>query len=369
MNGLSLTGITHAYDGDAVIRDASLVAPAGKMTCLLGPSGCGKTTLLRIAAGLEIVQHGRVALGERVLAEGDGRHHVPPEKRGIGLMFQDHALFPHLTVFENITFGLSDPPPQRLQWAREALAGAGMAAFADAYPHTLSGGQQQRVALLRALAPEPRVLLLDEPFSDLDVTLRLQVREETLVLLKETGVTTLMVTHNPEEAMFMADHIAVMHEGRIIQAGTPVEIYFRPADRFVAALFGQVNQFTGVVEDGAVHTPVGRVAAPGLSDGQRAHVLVRAEGLRPALAGANGPSAGANGPSAGARGRERKATPARVISTHLLGRSSHIHLGAAGPDGAEVVLHAHVPGVFLPETGALVSVSVDERQVFVFADD
>ena len=254
------------------------------------------------------------------------------------------------------------PPPGRLQWAREALAGAGMADFADAYPHTLSGGQQQRVALLRALAPEPRVLLLDEPFSDLDVNLRLQVREETLGLLTETGVTTLMVTHNPEEAMFMADHIAVMNEGRIIQAGTPMEIYFRPTDRFVAALFGQVNRFAGVVEGGRVHTPVGPLAAPGVADGRQAHVIVRAEGLRLAVAGTNGPSYGARGP-------ERNATPARVISAHLLGRSSHVHLGAAGPDGAEVVLHAHVPGVFLPDPGTPVSVSVDERQIFVFADD
>ena len=362
MKGLGLTGITHAYGGRAVVLDASLGAPAGKMTCLLGPSGCGKTTLLRIAAGLEVLQHGRVAIGERVLADCDGRRHVPPEERGIGLMFQDHALFPHLTVFENITFGLSDPSSGRLQWAREALAGAGMAGFADAYPHTLSGGQQQRVALLRALAPEPRVLLLDEPFSDLDVNLRLQVREETLGLLKETGVTTLMVTHNPEEAMFMADHIAVMNEGRIIQAGTPMEIYFRPTDRFVAALFGQVNRFTGVVEGGRLHTPVGPFAAPGLADGRQAHVLVRAEGLRLGVAGTNGPSAGARVP-------EMNATPARVISAHLLGRSSHIHLGAAGPDGTQVVLHAHVPGVFLPEPGVHVSVSVDKRQAFVFAID
>jgi len=362
VNGLSLTGIIHAYGGRAVVLDASLDAPAGKLTCLLGPSGCGKTTLLRIAAGLEIVQHGRVAMGERVLADGDDRRHVPPEERGIGLMFQDHALFPHMTVFENITFGLSDPPPGRLQWAREALAGAGMADFTDAYPHTLSGGQQQRVALLRALAPEPRVLLLDEPFSDLDVNLRLQVREETLGLLTETGVTTLMVTHNPEEAMFMADHIAVMNEGRIIQAGTPMEIYFRPTDRFVAALFGQVNRFAGVVEDGRVHTPVGPFAAPGVADGRQAHVLVRAEGLCLAVAGTNGPSAGARAP-------DGNVTPARVISAHLLGRSSHVHLGAAGPDGTEVVLHAHVPGLFLPDPGTPVSVSVDERQVFVFADD
>ena len=149
---------------------------------------------------------------------------------------------------------------------------------------------------------------------------------------------------------------------RIIQAGIPVDIYFRPTDRFVAALFGQVNRFAGVVEGGRVQTPVGPFAAPGLADGRRAQVLVRAEGLRLAMAGTNGPSAGA-------RARESDATPARVISSHLLGRSSHIHLGAAGPDGAQVVLHAHVPGVFLPDPGVLVSVSVDERQVFVFADD
>ena len=265
MNGLRLTAITHAYGGPAVVHDASFDAPAGKLTSLLGPSGGGKTTLLRIAAGLEIVQHGRVAIGERVLADGDDHRHVPPEKRGIGLMFQDHALFPHLTVFENITFGLSDPSPGRLQWVRDALARVDMAGFADAYPHTLSGGEQQRVALLRALAPEPRVLLLDEPFSDLDLTLRLQVREETLGLLKETGVTTLMVTHNPEEAMFMADHIVVMNDGRIIQAGVPMEIYFQPVNAFVAALFGQVNRFAAVAVAGtlrSVHAPSTSPPAP-----------------------------------------------------------------------------------------------------------
>jgi len=260
----------------------------------------------------------------------------------------------------------------------------------------LSGGQQQRAALLRALAPEPRVLLLDEPFSGLDVTRRAQVREETLGLLKQTGVATLMVTHDPEEAMFMADRILVMVEGRIVQAGTPVETYFQPVDSFVAALFGPINQFSGVVEGGRILTPIGPFTASNLIDGTRADILVRPEGLRLALPGettARGyadpppfalPAADAGpdaNPPASARPQPPQptpmscraapvgacTTPARILSAHLLGRSSHVHLAANGLDNGEIILHAQVPGVFLPAAGTEVTITVDPRQAFVFS--
>jgi iron(III) transport system ATP-binding protein len=395
MSGLSLKRVSHAYDGHRVVDDVSLEVRPGELVCLLGPSGCGKTTLLRLAAGLEVLQHGQLNVGGRTVGNAvDGRH-VPPEDRGIGLMFQDYALFPHLTIFENIAFGLFNSPPERRQWVTSALAQMDMADFADSYPHTLSGGQQQRAALLRALAPEPRVLLLDEPFSGLDVTRRAQVREETLGLLKQTGVATLMVTHDPEEAMFMADRILVMVEGRIVQAGTPVETYFQPVDSFVAALFGPINQFGGIVEGGRIQTPIGPFTASSLADGTRADILVRPEGLRLALPGETttrgyavppmfaippgdagphtNPPASTRTPSLQPSPASCSAapvgpctTPVRILSAHLLGRSSHVHLGADGPDGGEIILHAQVPGVFLPTAGTEVTVTVDPRQAFVF---
>lgn len=350
MSGLRLEGVSHAYDGHRVVDDVSLAAGPGELVCLVGPSGCGKTTLLRIAAGLEFLQRGQVIIDGRVVAEGGNGRHMPPEKRGVGLMFQDYALFPHLTILDNIAFGLRQPAGERMRWVGEALERVGMSQFADSYPHTLSGGQQQRVALIRALAPEPRMLLLDEPFSGLDVTRRAQLREQTLDLIRETGIATLMVTHDPEEAMFMADRILVMDDGRIVQSGPPVETYFQPANTFVTALFGPVNRLGGVVAGGRVKTLVGTLEAPGLADGTAVDILIRPEGLRLLLAGGEPPSG----------------NPARVLSAHLLGRSSHIRLAATGADGAEIMLQARIPGVFLPAGGSAVSVWVDERQAYVF---
>ena len=223
MSGLHLNNVSHAFDnGVPVLRGISVFVAPGELVCLLGPSGCGKTTLLRVAAGLEHLQVGQVTIAEQVVAEGRQGRHVATEKRGIGLMFQDYALFPHLTVFENIAFGLVENISQRQQWIEKALRRMGLEAYAGNYPHILSGGQQQRVALLRALAPEPRVLLLDEPFSGLDVTRRADIRAETLNFLKETGVATLMVTHDPEEAMFMADRILVMNEDSSLRSARNV---------------------------------------------------------------------------------------------------------------------------------------------------
>lgn len=250
MSGLHLRAISHAYGRNRVLSGVSVFVAPGELVCLLGPSGCGKTTLLRIAAGLEDLQTGVVEIDGSVVADGAQKRSLPPEQRGVGLMFQDYALFPHLNVRDNVTFGLGKASGSRSAWLDDALTSMGVENYANAYPHTLSGGQQQRVALLRALAPQPRVLLLDEPFSGLDVTRRAQIRADTLQVIKQTGVATLMVTHDPEEAMFMADRILVMNEGRVIQDGRPTDLYFSPADAFVAELFGPVNRFRATVQDG-----------------------------------------------------------------------------------------------------------------------
>ncbi len=359
---LSLEGVSHAFDGVPVVVDVDLTITPGELMCLVGPSGCGKTTILRIAAGLEELQRGRVVIHGRVVA--DGAVQVPPEEREVGLVFQDFALFPHLRVEENAGFGLVGlGAAARRARAREVLAQVGMAGFAASYPHVLSGGQQQRVALARALAPRPRLMLLDEPFSGLDTRLREQIRDQTLHVLKSGGATTLLVTHDSEEAMFMGDRIAVMREGRVIQVGTPVDIYCRPACAFVAGFFSEVNRLEGIVADQRVRTPFGALAAPDLRSGDPAQILIRPEAL--GVAPAEGGEA-----QAAAAGDGKGHAKGRVITARLLGRSSLVHMGVAGADGKELHLHARVPGRFLPAEGSLIDVALDESMAFVFpADD
>ena len=350
MSALTLERVSHVYGDLVAIDDLDLSVAPEELVCLLGPSGCGKTTALRVAAGLETLQHGQVRLNGKVVA-GDGID-LPPEARNVGLVFQDFALFPHLSVRDNVAFGLSRLSAEaRRDRIATALAQVGMDGHVAAYPHQLSGGEQQRVALARALAPQPKVMLLDEPFSGLDSQLRHQVRDETLHVLKKSGAATLMVTHDPEEAMFMADRVALMRAGRLIQVGAPADLYLAPQDAFVAGFFGDVNRLAGTVKDGRVATPFGPVAAGNLDEGAPVEVLIRPEGLnlRPAE-----------------EGESSDAGLARVMASRMLGRSSLIHLSVAdGPDG-ELHLHARMPGRYLPEENQMLAVELDRNQIFVF---
>jgi iron(III) transport system ATP-binding protein len=240
--------------------DAAFDLPATGVTGLFGPSGCGKTTVLRCIGGFERVSAGEVRIDGQVV--GSAQVHVPPEHRRIGMVFQDYALFPHLTVLRNVAFGVADKRAAHDR-AMALLHTVGLAAAADRYPHELSGGQQQRVALARALAPQPRLLLLDEPFSNLDVELREQLAGEVRAILKAAGTTAVFVTHDQNEAFAMADEIAVMHEGRIQQIAGAYELYHRPNSRFVADFIGQ-----GVFVEAEVVTPqrlrveLGEVSSP-----------------------------------------------------------------------------------------------------------
>ena len=348
---LDIQGLSHAFGKAPAVDDFSLTVSAGEVVCLLGPSGCGKTTLLRLVAGLERVQNGRIAIAGAVVA-GPQRH-LPPEGRNVGLVFQDYALFPHLTVGENVAFGLigvSDG--ERKARVAEVLDRAGLVEFAGRYPHALSGGQQQRVALARALAPKPPLILLDEPFSGLDARLRDQVRDRTLHLLKQSGQTTLMVTHDAEEAMFMADRIVVMRAGRNVQTGRPDSLYYHPASAFVTEFFSDVNRLKGVVHAGVVQTPFGRLEAGRLADGSAAQILIRPEALK--LSPADG------------RPPEEDAAEARVLAARMLGRTSLVHLCTCRQSGEELHLHARVPGRFLPPEETVLRVRLDRAQAFVF---
>ncbi|MEQ9329247.1 MAG: ABC transporter ATP-binding protein [Rhodospirillales bacterium] len=347
-SGLILDGIYHSYGERLVLAGLSLTVSAGEVVCLLGPSGCGKTTALRIAAGLEALSRGRAVINGKVASDRD--NHLAPEQRSVGFLFQDFALFPHLDVRDNVAFGLAGlPAAERRARTDRLLATVGLSDYADAYPHILSGGQQQRVALARALAPEPRVMLLDEPFSDLDARLRDEVRDQTLHILKERGVATLMVTHDPEEAMWMADRIALMRDGVIVQMGTPTELYFRPADAFAASFFGDVNRLAGTVSGGRVATPMGDLDAGTLPEGLGVEVLIRPEAIRI---------------ETGDSGHGRRG---RVMASRLLGRSSLIHLELPVDGGAGVLhLHSRVPGRFLPAESEEISIGLDQSQAFVF---
>jgi iron(III) transport system ATP-binding protein len=341
---LAFDDVRHAYAGKVALKGVSLAIAPGEVIALLGPSGCGKTTLLRIAAGLERPLAGTVAMAGRTLA-GAGLT-VPPEKRGIGLMFQDYALFPHLDVAANVGFGLAGRPKGEIAAVvADLLARVGLADRGRAYPHMLSGGEQQRVALARAMAPRPGILLMDEPFSNLDQRLRRGMREETLGLLRAGGAAAMMVTHDPDDAMAVADRIALMRAGRLVQVGTPEEVYRAPVDRWVAAFFADLEEVPARVRGGRAETPLGSFAAPGLADGP-ALVCIRRDAFDLDAA--------------------EPEFVARAVATRFLGEHRTVTLRI---EGLETPIDAHVDARRPIDLGARIGVGLDRTEVFVFAED
>jgi iron(III) transport system ATP-binding protein len=318
--------VRRLYGAMAAVEEASLTLEPGRLTCLLGPSGCGKSTLLRLIAGLEPVDGGEISSGGELLS-GHGRH-VPPEARRIGLVFQDYALFPHLRVLDNVGFGLRrQAKTERHRRSMEVLELVRMADRAQAWPHQLSGGEQQRVALARALAPRPRAILLDEPFSGLDGALKVEVREAALAALRQAAVATLIVTHDPEEAMLMADEIALMSDGRILQTGAPLDLYLRPASAAAARLLGETNLLEVTLKNGCAETAFGVVPAAGRNGPAR--LVVRPEGVR----------------------LEAGGEPATVIATAFIGPAALVTVEAQGQR-----LTARLSGVSSPRPGETVGV-------------
>ena len=260
------------------VRGADLTAPTGLLTAIVGPSGCGKTTLLRLIAGFEDPDAGTITIGDRVVASAQER--TPPERRRVGMVFQQLALFPHLDVGGNIAYGLrGQSKKERAERVRELLALVDLAGLEARYPDQLSGGQAQRVALARALAPRPEVVLLDEPFSSLDVSLRAGVRTEVRDILKRECVTAILVTHDQDEALALGDRVAVMLRGQVAQLGSPEDVYRHPTNAEVATFLGDANLLRGEVAGGTVTTEFGRASAAGATASGPAMVLVRAEDL------------------------------------------------------------------------------------------
>lgn len=257
---LALDRICCRFGTRLVVDEVSFEAPKGRVTVLVGPSGCGKTTLLRMIAGIERPSAGRILVDGREVS--GATTFQPPERRRIGLMFQDYALFPHLTALENVSFGLGEVPrAARRKIAEEAIARVGLSHLAEQRPGRLSGGEQQRLALARALAPSPRALLMDEPFSNLDRGLREEVRASTLAVLREAGVTTIVVTHDPEEALAIGDHLVLLDGGRVIQAGSAAHLYAQPVSLAAARALSDVNLVPGRFEGDVLRTALGPVPA------------------------------------------------------------------------------------------------------------
>ena len=350
---LELRGLTHRFGDVDVIRDVSLSLSAGQITCLLGPSGCGKSTTLRIAAGIERQSGGAVLIDGAVVS--DGAVHRPPETRGVGLVFQDFALFPHLSVAANVAFGLQGGVARNRARIDELLDCVGLSGFEDRYPHMLSGGEQQRVALARALAPEPRTILMDEPFSGLDNRLRDDIRDQTMAILKDAGTAVLMVTHEPEEAMRMADQIALMRRGEVVQIGAPYNIYNTPVDREAAGFFSDVNVIRGRVQGAQVDTVFGAFLAPGHPDGTDVEIAIRPQHLKLDF----------DRKGSGPHPTEADGVPARgaVHRARFLGNESLVEMRM---DHDGTILRVTVPSVFLPREGTALWLSMRRDRCYVF---
>ncbi|HTY95572.1 MAG TPA: ABC transporter ATP-binding protein [Solirubrobacteraceae bacterium] len=348
MSQLRVHDLWKSYDGRPVLRGLDLVVEPGALTAVLGPSGCGKTTLLRVIAGFERAEQGEVVLGGTTLE--DEHVNLAPEKRGIGYVPQEGALFPHLSVEGNVGFGLSRRE-RRGAVVRELLEMVGIAGLARRLPHELSGGEQQRVALARALARKPQVLLLDEPFSSLDASLRGIVREEVNQLLREQGATTVLVTHDQEEALSLADSVAVLRDGRIVQHAAPNELYEAPVDHELATFLGAVNVVDAEIQGETARTALGTLTLRGGHDAailtSATRVMVRPEQLdihpRTTTGGGGGPQ-GVEGRVEECRyyGHDAllKIRPDDPALALLLAR---VHGELALPAGAEVTVGAHGP--------------------------
>ena len=342
---LQLDRVSRRFGRQEVLVDVSLAVPRGGITCLLGESGCGKSTLLGLISGIDRPDGGRITMGGHEVA-GPSTF-VAPEARNVGFMFQDYALFPHLSVAENLAFGLRGlPKPEQKARITEVAQRIGIAHLIGRYPHSLSGGEQQRVALARALAPKPAILLMDEPFSNLDQGLRERVRRETVEILKSLDTTAIIVTHDPQEAMAVGDQVVLMRQGRVEQTGSPYDIYDRPVSSYAAEFMGPCNRLTGIWAKGHIETPIGNFPADlDLPEGALAVACIRPQTL--------------------AVMRDGEGVTARILAKSFLGESEQMDI-SVHPLAQPLRIHSHTRSAMA--VGEQVKLNLNGAQVHVFAE-
>ena len=344
---LVINGLTKDFGSFRALNNISIDIKEGEFVCFLGPSGCGKTTLLRCIAGLELQSCGTIFQNGELISQ------LPTSQRDFGIVFQSYALFPNLTCFDNIAYGL-----QNLRWKKsdvaervnELLSLIGLSDHSTKFPSQLSGGEQQRVALARSIAVQPKLLLLDEPFSDLDINLKREIIDDTLHLINSLESSALVVTHNAEEAMFLSDMIIVMDKGKIVQIGTPHEIYFHPVNLYVASLFGETNIFQTTVKNKKCDTPLGSIEVNNFQDNQSVNVVIRPEAIK--LSQEKSPLLN---PNTGV-----------VVDSKFLGNSAIIHMTVNDQLNKKHHIHSKVIGNFLPPPASSVSITLDQSHIFVF---
>ncbi len=350
---LDVENVSFAYGSSALIGDVSLSIHAGEFLCLLGPSGCGKSTLLRLISGLERPDAGGVSMP-----------FIKGRAPKIGMVFQDLALFPHMSVARNVGYALRDlSRGDRRARTDEMLGLVNLSDKRGAYPHELSGGQKQRLALARALASKPDLILLDEPFAAQDVSLRAQMRDDVMHILRDSGVAAVLVTHDPEEAMQFADRIAIMQKGRLEQIGTPFDVYNHPKNAFVASFFGQVNKMGGVVENGRVQTPLGPIPAPHCQEDMPVDIIIRPEAVKLST----------HDPAINHDDERTLHHHGYISERKYLGRSTLVHLDTydidrenQGTCKRSLHLHSRMPGTFDESEANIQDIFLDHSQVFVF---
>ena len=346
MSAVEITNLSHTIGNKEILRNINFTLSKDSISCILGPSGSGKTSLLKLIAGLERVQNGSIKINSKEVSSKS--KHLPTEKRNIGFLFQDYALFPHLTVKQNLEYPVNyKTSPHTIEDIIKLIK---LPNSLNKYPHELSGGEQQRVALARSIISNPDILLLDEPFSSLDLNLREDVRDDTLHLLQKSNVSVIIVTHDPFEAMFISNQINIMDTtGKIVQSGSPAELYNNPANSYVAEFFGETNRFEGVVKNAQIITPVGKISAPKELENKNVKIHIRPRGIR----------------------LNKQPTPVNgikgtVMASKLMGSFSFIHLSVLDKDNEIVHIHSHMPADFNPKQSSAVEIEIDEKQTFIF---
>ncbi len=339
----------HKHRQTKIVNNISFKVKKGELVCLLGPSGCGKTSTLRLIAGLEIPNSGSISIAGKCVS--DKNTFIEPHKRDVGFLFQDFALFPHLTTKENIAWGLSHlEPKKKTNRLEELLEQISMTEHGDKYPHELSGGEQQRVSLARALAPKPSLLLLDEPFSSLDTKLRHEIRAETSKILKDTNTTAIIVTHDPEEAMLIADKIVLMCGGEILQEGTAQELYDKPRNKYVASFLGYVNHVNGLVNDEIIETILGKIPNRNFPDKTKLDVILRPQALSPSKL----------------TNKDNQRQCATIESIKFMGTVNHIWSNVKNTDGVKKQILAIQENKGNFKEGDKIEFGINTKQVFVF---
>ena len=347
MSLLETKNISYKIGKKNILKNINLECEKGGITCVLGPSGCGKTTLLKLISGLENTKEGEILLNNKIISSKN--IHKKTEKRNIGFLFQEYALFPHLNVQENLMFALNNKNKDE-KIINDILKIVKLTDSIYKYPHELSGGEQQRTALARSIIAQPDLLLLDEPFSSLDLNLREEIRDDTLHLLQRFNISAIVVTHDPFEAMFMSNKIYIMDKtGSIVQSGTPAELYNKPVNSYVAEFFGETNRFSGIVKNSTVITPIGNIPVSNMNESDEVNVYIRPQAIE--LTEEKTPVNGIKG---------------TVMTSKLIGSFSLVHLSVLGDNNEVIHVHSQMPSNFLPKQSSAVGIKINKNQIFIF---